>query len=270
MSSEKTILPSLRNIEWKTLKIEKNKTNHILPYIPTNNITELNELIYAGAKLVCENIGIPSKSTKKQQKPGWEIRLESQIKKTTKTNPNDEERRRNKRGEKEQATWGKITVQLEEINQKILAKEGRLKRCRQRVKQYRQDRTFQNNERKFYQQLGGRNTKTYQQPDAKETERFWAKIWEPKKHNENGEWINNITRELDRLEESPKMEIHVDLHKTTLKIISNWKAPGHDGIHGSWFKKFSSFHGRLSLEINRCLQDAHVPEWMTKWKTPSG
>ena len=80
MNSEKTILPSLKNIEWKTLKIETNKINHILPYKPTNNITELNELIYAGAKLVRENIGIPLKSTKKQQKPGWEIRLESQIK----------------------------------------------------------------------------------------------------------------------------------------------------------------------------------------------
>ena len=52
MSSEKTILLSLGNIELKTLKIETNKINHILPYIPTNNITELNELIYTGAKLV--------------------------------------------------------------------------------------------------------------------------------------------------------------------------------------------------------------------------
>ena len=66
MSSEKTILPSLRNIEWKILKTETDKINYILLYIPTNNITELNELIYAGAKLVCEKIEIPSKSTKKQ------------------------------------------------------------------------------------------------------------------------------------------------------------------------------------------------------------
>ena len=84
MNSEKTILTSLRNIEWKTLKIETNKINHILPNIPTNNTTELNELIYAGAKLVFENIVIPSKSTKKQQKPGWEIKQESQIKKLRK------------------------------------------------------------------------------------------------------------------------------------------------------------------------------------------
>ena len=32
MNSEKTILPSLRKIEQKTLKIETNKINHILPY----------------------------------------------------------------------------------------------------------------------------------------------------------------------------------------------------------------------------------------------
>ena len=93
-------------------------------------------------------------------------------------------------GEKERATRGEIIVQLEEINQKVLAKEGRVKRYRQRVKQYRQNRTFQNNERKFYQQMGGSDTKTYQQPDIKETERFWTKIWQPKKHNENDKKID--------------------------------------------------------------------------------
>ena len=66
MNSEKTTLSSLRNIERRTFNIETNKINQILPYIPTKNITELNELIYAGAKLVCEKIGIPIKSTKKK------------------------------------------------------------------------------------------------------------------------------------------------------------------------------------------------------------
>ena len=76
----------------------------------------------------------------------------------------------------EKATREKITVQLEEINQKVLAKEGRLKRYQQRVKQYRQNRTFQNNERKFYQQLGKHtDTKTYQQLDAKKPNDFGLK-----------------------------------------------------------------------------------------------
>ena len=42
-------------------------------------ITELNELIYTGAKLVCEKIGVPLKSSNKKSKPGWEILLETQI-----------------------------------------------------------------------------------------------------------------------------------------------------------------------------------------------
>ena len=82
MNSEKTTLLSLRNIEWRTVKTETNKINQVLPSISTNDINELNELIYAGAKLVCEKIGIPRKSTKKKnQSQGWEIQLETQIKK---------------------------------------------------------------------------------------------------------------------------------------------------------------------------------------------
>ena len=77
-----------------------------------------------------------------------------------------------------------------------------------------------------------------------------------KKHNENTEWINNITRELEGLEEGPKAEIHIDLFKTTLKRISNWKTPGHDGIHGFWFKKFTFIHDRVALKIKRYLQGA--------------
>ena len=77
----KNNLPSLRNIEWRILKIETNKINQILPYLPTNNITELNELISEGAKVVCEKIRTPTqkKSTNENSKPGWEIRLETQV-----------------------------------------------------------------------------------------------------------------------------------------------------------------------------------------------
>ena len=43
--------------------------------------------------------------------------------------------------------------------------------------------------------------------------------------------------------------------------------PGHDGIHRFWFKKFTTIHYRLTLEMNRCLQEADVPECMTKART---
>ena len=63
----------------------------------------------------------------------------------------------------------------------------------------------------------GYDTKTYQQLDSKETKQFWTKIWQPKKHKEKAEWINNMTKELEGIEESPKAEIHIDLLKKTLK-----------------------------------------------------
>ena len=74
-----------------------------------------------------------------------------------------------------------------------------------------------------------------------------------KKHNEKSEWMNNMTRKLEGLEEGPKAEIHTDLLKTTLKKTSNWKTSGHDGIHAFWFKKFISIHNRLALEMNKSL-----------------
>ena len=111
---------------------------------------------------------LDTSSSVKQKQPN------ADKKKSTKTGQNNKTKKDAGicRNRQEKATREKITVQLEEINPKVLAKEGRLKRYRQRVKQYRQNRTFQNNERKFYQQLEGDNTKTYQQPDAKETQRF--------------------------------------------------------------------------------------------------
>ena len=71
-----------------------------------------------------------------------------------------------------------------------------------------------------------------------------------------------MTIELEGLENG-------NTHRTTQKDTKSikLKIPGHDGIHGFWFKKISSPSTRLAIEVNRCLQDAQIPEWMTKGKT---
>ena len=71
---------SLRNQDRKIVKAETETINELLTYILTNNMTELNELIYTGAKLVCNNIDVPLKNTNRNSKPGWEIWLEMQKK----------------------------------------------------------------------------------------------------------------------------------------------------------------------------------------------
>ena len=82
MSEKKTTLLSLRNQNWRTVKSETGKVNDLLTNILTNDITVLNDFIYAGIKFVCENIGVPLKITDRKSKPGWGgPKLESQIKK---------------------------------------------------------------------------------------------------------------------------------------------------------------------------------------------
>ena len=62
---------------------------------------------------------------------------------------------------------------------------------------------FQNNKRKFYQQVGGEYMRTNQQLDAKERKQFWSQVREQKEHNRKAEWINNMKNKLQRLEEGP-------------------------------------------------------------------
>ena len=76
-----------------------------------------------------------------------------------------------------------------------------------------------------------------------------------------------MVKELEGLEEGPEAEIHIDLLRMKQKKIPNWKTLGHDGIHGFCFKKFTTIHDRLAHEMNRCLPQAHVPEWISKGMT---
>ena len=62
-----------------------------------------------------------------------------------------------------------------------------------------------------------------------------------------------MRRELEGLEEGSKVEIHIELLEKTLRTISNWKIPGHDGIHGFWFKKLTSIHDRLAQKNKQML-----------------
>ena len=132
LSEKKIVLPSLRNQDWKTVKAETVKINDLITNIPNNNITELKNLIYAGAKLVCEKVGFPLENKNKIAKPWCKIRLETQIRNLLQQ---AKVIKRKKIWEKEEkAIQQQQMIQLEKINQKVPAKEGRLKRYRNRAK----------------------------------------------------------------------------------------------------------------------------------------
>ena len=110
-----------RNYKLRTVKAETEK-------ISMNNTTELNQLIYVGAKLVCE-IGVLQRNSK----PGWKIQLDTQIR-----NFRQQAKMKGNAGicwdEKKIATTQiNQTILHKEINQTVLRKEGRLKRYQDRL-----------------------------------------------------------------------------------------------------------------------------------------
>ena len=51
-----------------------------------------------------------------------------------------------------------------------------------------------------------------------------------------------------------------------LERVSNWKAPGQDGVQGFWPKNFKSMHQYLEKYFVECLE-GQTPTWMTKGRT---
>ena len=168
-------------------------------------------------------------------------------------------------GQKEKATQQlKQTIQPEEINQKVLVKEEKRKRYRDRTKQYRQ---------KVHSRITKENsTSTYTWGHTingiqRKQNNFGAKYGNGENIAE-ADWIKNVKKELKGLEKDPKAKLQQDSPRATLKKVPNWKTLGHDGIHGFRFwKKITSIHDRLAIEMNRCLDETNIPEWMIKGNT---
>ena len=80
MTEKKTILPFLRNEDLKKCKVETEKVNKLLPNVSTGHNTVLNEIIFAGVKLVYDKIVVPLRNPNRNAKSGWEIRLKWLVK----------------------------------------------------------------------------------------------------------------------------------------------------------------------------------------------
>ena len=79
--SEKTQLSSLRKVNTKELKETVELVNTVIHDVITNSITEMNNLLYAGAYVVAEKLGKikKSKNNKKQKEPWWKRRIQANI-----------------------------------------------------------------------------------------------------------------------------------------------------------------------------------------------
>ena len=77
------------------------------------------------------------------------------------------------------------------------AKASNLKQYKNRVKQYQQNRLFQSNHSKFYQELDGKSHEENIIKVKKKTREFWSGIWEKDvRHNESADWIQKVADEM--------------------------------------------------------------------------
>ena len=80
LNEERKSLPSMRAVYKSNLNIEVQKVNKLLQNIHIDDVTKMNDLIYANAVFVAEKFNMFREKAKKS-KPTWELRLEQQIKK---------------------------------------------------------------------------------------------------------------------------------------------------------------------------------------------
>ena len=139
-------------------------------------------------------------------------------------------------------------------------------RYQNRITQFRQNRLFQTDQGRFYQELNGVKGDSVA-PDSEESKKFWSEIWsQPGKHRKDAEWLRRLKDEV-KVVKQHKVAINLGKLRKVLSKMPNWKAPGPDLVQGFWLKNFVSLHWRLADQLDRCLSEGSVPEWMTKGRT---
>ena len=81
--------------------------------------------------------------------------------------------------------------------------------------------------------------------------------------------LDQSKQTLPNVEES-KLETQEDLVTTVAKIrkkLPNWKAPGPDNLQGFWLKNLKLMHGRIASQLQDCLNEGRVPEWVVLGRT---
>ena len=120
--------------------------------------------------------------------------------------------------------------------------------------QYKQNMLFQQDQKRFYQELNGTARNNDIVPDADDSKTFWGDIWSVgKEHNRNAEWLTNIRN---------------DMITNHCRKMPSWKAPGRDDVQGFWLKMLRALHGRIAEQLNNILNgEERLPEWLTFGRT---
>ena len=247
----------------------------------TKDITETNCLIRAVGVNVAKRLGLSElledNRAKRGRKPWWQRRLEKDIK-VLRSSINIMESKRAgklKKNSKYKLLEKKHSIKrkgfqvvLEELKQRLVAKSGKVRRYEQRIKQYTQNRLFNSNQKRFFQQLDGGCEKELIVPDAERSVSFWKGIWgREKEFNKNATWLREIEENgIPTVQDN--LSIGLERVLKQCKKMPSWKTPGPDGVQGFWIKNVTALHKSIASQFDKLLNgDAQLPQWLTCGKT---
>lgn len=244
-------------------------------------VTEVNRLLYTGAYVVADRLGLLGKSKSKKpgkKKPRWQRRIERSITCWRKDVSRVEELRKGTSLSKQVmdelnrkyqvVEKGTLSV-LALLKRKIKAGSLKIKGYVDNCMKVRQNNLFKNNQSQLYKELGGKTDNSpVEAPDAKVATQFWKNIWSREEiHTKDASWLGYVKERLSCVKEQEEVVITCENIVNGIRKMANWKAPGPDGVRGFWFKRFRSLHGAIASSLQGCLDNRDVPKWMVKGRT---
>ena len=159
---------------------------------------------------------------------------------------------------------------IEGIKQRMVAKSAKLRRYEERIEQFRQNRMFALDQKKFYVELNKTSNFLNEVPNAEECTKFWGDIWRvEKEHNRSAEWLKELKKEIDCKMKRTQDTVRIDTEKVRKQSrkLPNRKASGPDGVQGYWLKHFTVHHETIVSQLDVMLMEEEVLEWMAHGRT---
>ena len=126
---------------------------------------------------------------------------------------------------------------IEQLKEHYLLRHKSWNSKKSRVEQYRQNETFNNNQKALYEELDGKIRQEQVISDAKESSKFWSKLWDNTvDHGRNAEWIMTAKKEVECIAQQGNVNITKGDASIHFRKIPNCKARASDGLHGFWLK----------------------------------
>lgn len=154
---------------------------------------------------------------------------------------------------------------LDDMKQKLEVQAERLKRYIRTNERRNENKRFRILEKQFYNGLRNKTESLINQPPTEKDKDFCENIWSKSiKHNQDAKiWLMNSKQ--TNIEAETSVIISKQQVINAIKDVQNWKAPGPDGFHNFWLKKFTATHEVIAEQFTSIIKNPEVaPLFLTK------